>query len=425
MLTANKYRIKPNKEQASLIDKTIGCSRLIYNLLLDYNLNQYKITKKSIFPEVTHFKNQEDFDFLFEVDSLALANAKINVQNAFKNFFRSLKGKRKGKKSGFPKFKSKKHCKLSYSTNNQNGSIRIEKINNKMYIKIPKLGFIELVYHREVEGEIKSATITKIGNGKYEISILNNIEKTNNKNKKHDLNNLNVVGIDMSFHDVAVLSTGEKANHPRYYRKSEVKLGQLQRKMHKKQKRSNNRNKSRENLKRKSLHVSNQRKDFLHKLSKQIIDEFDVIVLEDINMQNMSRQLRFGKSVGDMGFGMFREFLIYKAKLYDKHVYKVDRFFPSSQLCSGCGFKNKEVKNMAIREWVCPKCGEIHDRDVNAAKNLKQEFEERLKQLLEEEKYNTVGTTGIYACGDETPTLSAMIEQVLSLKQEAPAFMQG
>jgi len=167
MLTANKYRIKPNKEQASLIDKTIGCSRLIYNLLLDYNLNQYKITKKSIFPEVTHFKNQEDFDFLFEVDSLALANAKINVQNAFKNFFRSLKGKRKGKKSGFPKFKSKKHCKLSYSTNNQNGSIRIEKINNKMYIKIPKLGFIELVYHREVEGEIKSATITKIENMKY------------------------------------------------------------------------------------------------------------------------------------------------------------------------------------------------------------------------------------------------------------------
>ena len=246
MLLAQKYRIKPNDNQKLLIDKTIGCSRKVYNLMLGHNIENYKQTKKCSFPEVTHFKKIDEYKFLNEVDSLALANAKLHVQTSFKNFFRSLK-KKKGRKSGFPKFKSKHKAKLSYTTNNVNNSIRIEEIDGKNFVKIPKLGLVELIYHREIEGKIKSITITKLTSDKYDVSILFEREnKTNNKYTLDDLSNLNVVGVDMSFHDLAVFSTGEKANHPKYYRKSEKRLSKFQRNMHLKQKGSNNRKKAKE-----------------------------------------------------------------------------------------------------------------------------------------------------------------------------------
>ena len=169
--------------------------------------------------------------------------------------------------------------------------------------------------------------------------------------------------------------------------------------------------------------ASNQRKDFLHKLSKTLIDKYDVIVFEDINLQTMSKSKNLGKSVGDMGFGMFRSFVDYKSKLYNSYMYKVDKFFPSSQLCSECGFKNAELKDVSIREWTCPICGAHHDRDINAGINLKQDFEATFKEKLYLYKeQNTAGIAGIHACGDNSSTLSEMIEQVLSTKQEALCF---
>lgn len=417
MLLASKYRIYPTKDQEILIGKTIGCARKVYNLLLEFNKEHYKETKESKFPEVTFFKNQEEFAYLNEVDSLALANAKLHIQTAFKSFLHSIKKARKGKRIGFPKKKSKKISRLAYSTNNVNNSIRIEEINGKAFIKIPKIGFVEIVLHRPLGGDIRSATVVKNNENNYEISVLTEKEITN-QNKEYDLNNLKVLGIDMSFHNLAVLSTGEKTNHPKWYRRSEELLGRRQRKMSLKTFGSKNRDKARADLKRLSLHVANQRKDFLHKLSRRLITEFDVIVLEDINMQTMGRRRNQGKSVGDMGFGMFRTFLEYKSEIFDKFVYKVDRFFPSSQLCSHCGYQNPLLKDVKIVKWDCPVCAAHHDRDINAANNLKQNFENNLRK-------NTEGTSGIYACGDESSTLSSMIGQVLSMNQEAPALTRG
>ena len=410
MLKGFKYRLLPNTEQSILINKTIGCARFVYNHLLSGATDYYAINKKTHIDEVISLKI--DNIWLNEVDSLALANAKLNLNTAFSNFFKSCKGKRKGKKARYPKRKTRHKSKLSYKTNNVNDNIRV----NDNSIRLPKLGDVKFNCHRAIKGNIKSCVITQLRSGKYEISILceynNEITIINNKN----LAELNVIGIDMSFHDLAVMSNGEKANHPKYYRKSEEKLAKLGRQLSRKNKGSNNRTKARCKLNMLYEHTANQRKDYLHKLSRNIVDEYDVIVIEDINMQNMAQSLKLGKSVGDMGFGMLKVFLEYKAKDADKFVYKVDKWFPSSKLCSDCGYKNVNLK-LSDREWVCPECGVIHDRDVNAAINLRNYFINIIQ--------NTVGMTGIHACGDVTTTLREILEQVTSLKQEALGFSQG
>lgn len=383
MLKAYKYRIYPTKEQEILIQKTFGCVRFIYNRLLSDAQEEYKTNGKGkIF---TPARYKEEFEWLKEVDSMALCNAQMNVKTAFSNFFRKLKQGRKGRKAGFPKFHSKHSGKRTYTTNCINSSIRIE----SKKLKLPKLGLVDIVLHRFCVGTIKSATISQNPNGTYYVSILT--EQTPTITSRM-IDQEKIVGIDMSFSDCAVLSDGTKTKFQRWYRKSEKKLAKAQRKLSRKVKGSSNRNKARIKVACIHQNISDQRKDFLNKLSFHVAENYDVAVVENINLQGIAGALKFGKSVHDIGFGMFRSMLEQKMKDRLKTFVKADKWFASSQLCSDCGYKNVATKNLSLREWVCPKCGVLHNRDINAGKNLVNWYK------------STVASTGIYAHGDNTST---------------------
>ena len=420
MRRAYKYRLLPTKEQAVLINKTVGCARLVYNsMLIDYK-EQLENGLKPKLKEVTYFK--EIYDFLKEVDSLALANAKLHLQAAFKSFFESKKGKRKGKKARFPKKHKKSKSKLSYTTNNQNGTVRLE--NGK--IKLPKLGFVDIILHRELEGNITSCTIEQTRDGKYYASIAVDIpsENVNYVHKHKCFNDLKVVGIDMSMKEFSVDSDGNsndmKSKYVRHYRENEEKFKKLQRQVSRKVKGSSNRNKARRKLAKLSRHVANCRLDYCHKLSRYYVDNYDVIVLEDINLQDMSRTLHLGKSVADLGFGMFRNFLEYKSEGADSLIMYVDKWFASSKTCHCCGAKN-DFLQLSDREWVCPTCGCIIDRDYNAALNIRDYF----YRIVLEENYNTAGTAEIHALGEAVSTLRETLTQAALLNWEAPTFRWG
>lgn len=387
MLKAYKFRVYPTEEQKTLIHKTFGCTRFIYNRLLSDCQEEYKVNGKGKIH--TPAKYKKEFEWLKEVDSMALCNAQMNVQSAYSHFFRRVKEGKKGKKVGFPKFKSKKYSRLSYTTNNINNSIRIE--SGKL--RLPKLGFVKVVLHRYCEGMIKSVTVSQNAKGHYYVSILTDRKPSITEREVKDKEA--VVGIDMSLSNCAVLSDGTKAKFQRYYRESERSLAKYQKRLSRKKKGSKNYEKARIRVAVIHDKIAQQRKDFLNKLSYRIAEKYDVAVVEDINLQAMSQCLRFGKSVHDAGFGMFRTMLEYKMKDRLKTFVKADKWFASSQLCSNCGYKNKETKNLSLREWVCPECGISHDRDVNAGKNLVNWY------------LSTVAQTGIHACGENTPTSSS------------------
>lgn len=417
---AYKYRIYPNYEQEQLIRKTIGCARFTYNGLLENykeQLNQYRIdsTNKPQLIEVTALK--ETNQFLCEVDSLALSNAKQHLKQALQNYFNSKKGKRKGKKVCFPKCHKKSKARLSYTTNNQGGNIRIENHS----IKLPKLGFVKFDAHRELNGVIRSVTISQERNGDFYVSILTEYTPEINISKNKNISELRVVGLDMSYSEFAVSSDiNENDMKPKYicqYRINERKRARLNRAFSRKMKGSKNRNKARIKLANLDRHIANSRMDFCHKLSRYYVNNYDVIMLEDINMQEQQRSLHNGKSVCDLGFGMFKQYLNYKSEEKDCVVIYVDKWFPSSKTCNVCGYVNTELK-LKDRTWTCPNCGTIHNRDYNAACNLRDYF----YRLLD---INTAGTAEINACGDIANTLRETLKQVVSLKQEAPTFRWG
>ena len=348
---AYKYRIYPNNAQKEFFAKTFGCVRFFYNKSLSDMNDIYESTGK--FKNITPASYKEDYSFLKEVDSLALSNAQLNRNTAFKSFF--------SHKSGFPKFKSKRNDQ-SYTTNMVNGNIKIS--NNNRYISIPKCQRIRIKMHRTFVGNIKSITVSRTTDNKYYISLLveSEIEPMEPTDK--------MIGLDLGLKDLIVDSNGKKYKNHKYLTKSQNKLAKEQRKLSRMVKGSNNRNKQRIKVARLHKHIQNQRNDYLHKLSRRIIDENQVIVLEDLKVKNMEQNNKLARNIFDASWSRLVSMLTYKANWYGRTIVKVPSNYPSSQLCHACGYKNSITKDLAIRKWICPKCGSIHDRDINAAKNI-------------------------------------------------------
>ena len=357
MNKAYKFRIYPNAEQQIILAKTFGCVRFIYNQMLADKINHYEETKQKLNNTPAQYKSK--FPWLKEVDSLALANAQMNLQTAYNSFFRNTK-------IGFPKFKSKKSNRRSYTTNCVNGNISID----NGFLKLPKVGLVKLKQHRLILSnyKLKSVTISQTPSGKYYASVLFEYENQIQEQELHDF-----LGLDFSMHGLYKDSNGNEPAYPRYYRQAEERLKREQRKLSLMQKGSKNRSKQR--IKVANLHekVANQRKDFLHKQSRQIANAYDCVCIENLDMKAMSQSLNFGKSVADDGWGMFVTFLKYKLEETGKRLVKVNKFFASSQICNVCGYKNTATKNLSIRAWDCPECGAHHDRDINAAINIRNE----------------------------------------------------
>lgn len=357
MNKAYKFRIYPNAGQETMLAKTFGCVRFIYNRMLSDKIKHYEQTKQKLNNTPARYK--KEFGWLKEVDSLALCNAQMNLQMAYNNFFKS-------PKTGFPKFKSKKSNRRSYTTNCINGNISIA----DGMIRLPKIGLVKLQQHRRIplDYKLKSVTVSQTASGKYYVSVLFAYENQAPKQTPETF-----LGLDFSMHELYKDSNGNEPCYPRYYRQAEKKLAREQRKLSKMQKGSNNRNKQRIKVARLHEKVANQRKDFLHKQSRQITNAYDCICIENLDMKAMAQQLNFGKSVTDNGWGMFVTILQYKLEEMGKQLVKVDKFFASSQLCSCCSYKNSNTKNLSIRAWDCPQCGTHHDRDINAAINIRNE----------------------------------------------------
>lgn len=366
---AIKYRAYPTTEQAIMFIKTFGCCRKVYNLMLNDKIKSYKATGR--FASVTPARYKEDYPFLKEVDSLALANVQLNLQSAFRNCF----SKSRKKKFGFPKYKSAKRSRKAYTTNNQKGTVAI--IDNN-YIKLPKVGNVKAVIHRIPDNNwnIKSATISQESDGKYYISVLFEFEKVENT---YIADKMNAIGLDYASDGLYVDSNGNVGTNHKYYRESHKKLAKAQRRLsrmqgsRKHEAKSNNYRKQLRKVNKIHRHIANQRLDNLHKLSTEIANQYDVVCVESLNMRSMANKgFGNGKATLDNGYGMFLSMLEYKLSDRNKYLVKVDKWFPSSQLCHCCGVLHSEMKDLANRKMVCD-CGLTMGRDQNAAINILNE----------------------------------------------------
>ena len=366
---AIKYRVYPTTEQNIMFAKTFGCCRKVYNLMLSDKIEGYKATGK--FPTITPAKYKNDYPYFREVDSLALANKQMDLQEAFRNTF----SKSRKKKNGFPKFKSAKHSRKSYTTNNQKGTVAI--IDNKC-IKLPKIGKVKAVIHRVPDDSwtIKSATVSQESDGKYYISVLFKFENTVNP---YVADKTNAIGLDYASDGLYVDSNGNTGTNHKYYRESHNKLAKAQRKLSRMQGskkhevKSNNYIKQLRKVNKIHRHIANQRLDNLHKISTEIANQYDVVCVESLNMKAMSNKVfGHGKATLDNGYGMFLSMLEYKLSDRNKYFVKVDKWFPSSQICHCCGTLHPEMKNLAIRTMKCD-CGLTINRDQNAAINILNE----------------------------------------------------
>lgn len=352
---AIRYRIYPDENQQSLINRTFGCVRFIWNRMLDDSSKFLNETDVAFVPTPAKYKNE--FSFLKEVDSLALCNAQINLKSAYSKYFGV-------KRIGCPKYKSKKHSGFSYTTNNVHNSIQIV----KKTIKLPKLGVVRINKHRTPKQNwtLKSVTVERKSGKYYAVVLFEFYEDIKPVTVK------SVIGLDYSSPNFYVDDKGNEANYPRFYRKTEVKLAREQRKLSKMRRFSNNYYKQKQRVAKLQEHVANQRKDFVHKLSTEIANRYDAVCVEDLDLHAQAQTLHLGKSVGDNGFGLFRNCLEYKLMERGKYFIKVDKWFASSKTCNICGYKNKDIA-LKDRVWTCPECKTFHHRDTNAAINIKNE----------------------------------------------------
>lgn len=388
-----KFRLYPTVEQATLMNKTIGCCRFMFNQALGvYNRqNRYwfvvqemiqngqlseNLWKSSFFNAVASQKKmtalKKELKWLGEVDSTALQGALQDLGKAFSSFYKKEKGR--------PKYKSKKNELQSYTTkcNYSKKSPPTIRIENERFIRLPKIGLVKFAKSKEVKGKIISATVRRTPSGNYFVTVLTEQERPDTQSSFFE------VGIDVGLKDFATLSNGTKIENPKWLRKAEEKLAKVQRILSRRKIGSSNWHKQKKQVARIHEKMVNQRNDFLHKLSTSLVNENQVICIENLRVKNMLKTGHLAKAISEVSWSEFRRMLEYKCDWQGKQLVVVGAHYASSQLCSSCGKKNKQVKDLAIRKWMCS-CGDKHDRDENAAKNILQEG----KRLL------TVGQTGL------------------------------
>jgi putative transposase len=360
MLKAYKYRIYPDKDQEEFIKVNFGACRFVYNWALEQKIKTYQQNNKSISRfDLQHILVHEvkpSNEWLKEANSQALLASLVNVESAFTKFFRE--------KSGFPNFKSKKNPVQSYQMP-QHYTVDFE----RNIIKLPKIGEVEAVLHRKFEGAMKTATISRSSTGKYYISILVDNEK--DIPNKQNFSESSTIGIDVGIKDFAVLSNGEKVENPKYLKNSLKRMKVLQKRVSRKVKGSNNRNKARQHLSKIHETISNQRNNFQHQLSFRLISENQAVALETLNVKCMVKNHCLAQSISDASWSSFVTKLEYKAEWLGKTILRIGRFEPSSKLCNVCGYHNSNL-TLDVREWMCPDCKTKHDRDINAAINIKK-----------------------------------------------------